>query len=228
LVVLGLTLFLAGQAGAVSAFQNGNFADGIYADPGNNFETLYANSATSTAITGWTVVDNSVDWIGSTYWQGPPPDGGRSLDMDGTPGAGGIAQTFATTPGTTYQVTFELSGNPYTGEPQRDPYPTKTLGIEVVAGDHYAPFTFDVSDTNMQAMGWVKESWVFTATDSATTLTFQSLDIPNYEYCGPVLGNVAVSAVSSVIPEPITFLTGLMVVSGIGAYVRRRTRIAKA
>jgi hypothetical protein len=30
------------------------------------------------------------------------------------------------------------------------------------------------------------------------------------------------------VPEPITFLTGLMVVSGIGAYVRRRTRIAKA
>jgi hypothetical protein len=31
---------------------------------------------------------------------------------------------------------------------------------------------------------------------------------------------------TGVVPEPITFLTGLMVVSGLGAYIRRRTRVA--
>lgn len=31
------------------------------------------------------------------------------------------------------------------------------------------------------------------------------------------------------VPEPVTFLTGLMVVSGLGAYIRRRTcAVAKA
>jgi len=30
------------------------------------------------------------------------------------------------------------------------------------------------------------------------------------------------------VPEPITFLSGLMVVSGLGAYMRRKTRLAKA
>ena len=220
----GLLLVAASQAGAVSAFQNGNFAAGNYPDPGNGFETLYASDASSTAMSGWTVVSNSVDWIGSTYWQGPPPDGGRSLDMDGSPGAGGIAQTFATVAGATYQVTFELSGNPYPSSPGiSDPWPVKTLGIKVGAGTDYDNFTFDVSQTSTTTMDWTAKSWSFVAASDSTTLTFQSMDNPNNEYCGPVLGNVTVS----VVPEPITFLTGLMIVSGIGAYVRRRTRIAK-
>jgi hypothetical protein len=41
-------------------------------------------------------------------------------------------------------------------------------------------------------------------------------------------GTFTLTPASAPVPEPITFLTGLMVVSGIGAYVRRRTRIAKA
>jgi hypothetical protein len=38
----------------------------------------------------------------------------------------------------------------------------------------------------------------------------------------------SVSEGSSPVPEPITFLSGLLVVSGLGYYVRRRTRLASA
>ena len=39
-------------------------------------------------------------------------DGKRSLDLNGSPGVGGVAQTFATVPGQTYEVTFCMAGNP--------------------------------------------------------------------------------------------------------------------
>jgi choice-of-anchor C domain-containing protein len=92
----------ASPAQAASLVQNGSFESGP--NPGS-YLTLNAGS---TAITGWTVTRAAIDYYG-TGWVAA--DGNRSLDLNGTPGVGGIAQTFSTDPGQQYLVTFALAGH---------------------------------------------------------------------------------------------------------------------
>jgi len=91
---------------AVNLIKNGSFeigtdlGDGISLNPG------------ATNIQNWVVTRANIDYLG-TYWEAA--DGNRSLDLNGSPGFGGIAQTFNTTPGAKYQVTFDIGGNPESG-----------------------------------------------------------------------------------------------------------------
>ena len=155
----------------------------------------------STDINDWTVTRGGVDYIG-TYWVAPPGSN-RSLDLDNTPvgnlnGFGGIEQTFATTAGVKYLVTFAMAGNPYRGF--EDPV-IKHMRVEA-AGDSN-DFSFDTAPYSLNNMGWVNHSWQFTANDTSTTIEFYSLhySYPGYSgYCGPALDNVSVS----IVPEPAT------------------------
>ena len=63
---------------------NGSFEQGR--SPGGSLVTLQPGS---TLITGWTVTCASIDYIGG-FWRAS--NGRRSLDLDGTPGFGGIEQ----------------------------------------------------------------------------------------------------------------------------------------
>ncbi len=169
-------LALLPVAAMAAAFSNGSFETGT---PPGSFLTLTAPN--STDIANWTVSAGSVDYIGS-YWQAA--DGSRSLDMNGT-GAGTITQTFDTTPGATYTVTFDLSGNPDGG-------PTMKV-LQVSAGGSPELFYYDTAThgntkTNMK---WEAETYVFTATGPSTTLTFASQIAGAY---GPALDNVALAA----------------------------------
>jgi len=49
-----------------------------------------------------------IDYVG-TYWLAS--QGNRSLDLNGTPGVGGVAQTFDTVPDQTYHVQFDMAGH---------------------------------------------------------------------------------------------------------------------
>ena len=103
------------------------------------------------------------------------------LDLDGTPGAGGIQQTFATIADQKYQVTFDMAGDPQ-GAPS-----VKRLMIQ--AANQSAEFTH-VADLN-----WTRNVWEFTATGSRTTLEFLSLDSEGQVTTGPLLDNVRVRAI---------------------------------
>jgi len=127
------------------------------------------------------VTARTIDYMGS-YWLASA--GKRSVDLDGTPGAGGIAQTFATGSGQEYVVAFDLTGNP------ECPPPIKR--IQVSAAGQSAVFTVDPSGKTRTAMGWEKKSWRFTANAASATLQFQSLDGAE-EKCGPVIDNVSVT-----------------------------------
>jgi choice-of-anchor C domain-containing protein len=97
--ILGAT-----ASNAAVAIVNGSFEDGAI-DPGS-FTTL---SAGDTTITGWLVGGAGVDYIG-TYWQAS--DGSRSIDLSAL-GAGSLSQILSgLTLGQTYQVSFDLAGNP--------------------------------------------------------------------------------------------------------------------
>jgi choice-of-anchor C domain-containing protein len=172
------SMALAGSAlAAIAGFTNGSFESGDYHNGGLGFEKL---DAPSTAITGWTVTSGNIDWIG-TYWRAQ--DGAMSLDLNGTePGA--ITQTLATTIGSTYFVSFHLSGNPNGGPV------VKTLTVSAT-GAAPADYTFDTSAISNLAMGWTAQGYSFVATSTGSILTFASADAATA--FGPALDNVDVT-----------------------------------
>lgn len=157
--------------------QNGSFEIG--SEPG----ALTVCGVGATNIAHWRITDGTIDYIGS-YWSAS--HGKRSVDLDGTPGPGAIAQSFATTPGQEYIVAFDLSGNSE-GAP-----PVKRL--EVSAAGQSMAFSFDTRGNSANAMGWQRQTWRFRANATQTTLEFRSLGAAGSSY-GPVIDNVSVVAV---------------------------------
>jgi len=153
--------------------KNGSFEEGR--DPGQ-FSTEGVGSKN---IAHWNVTMGTVDYIGSYF---PCHSGKRCIDMDGTPGPGRIQQTFKTTPGTTYRVTFALDAN------RQGPPDVKRLKVSA-AGQSKA-FSFDGKKNKK----WKLFTWEFTARSDRTTLAFTSLSVKGNDY-GALLDDVSVTAV---------------------------------
>jgi len=196
---LPLLLFTANSASA-NLIQNGSFETG--SDPGDWVITIDPGSTT---INNWTVTSGTIDYIGS-LWQAS--EGQRSIDLNGN-NAGAIAQTFNTTIGQSYLVTFDLAGN--TAQDT-----IKTMRVE--ADGQSTNFSFDVTGKTVSNMGWTPQSWQFTANNTQTTLEFTSLT-PNAS--GPALDNVAVVPTDTPVPEPGTIL-GSLTLLGLGTLSRRK------
>lgn len=203
LAALALVLGTASVAQAAT-ITNGSFETGT-APGAVGYRTI--NAVNSTAIDGWTVTSGSIDYI-STYWTAS--DGRRSIDM-----SGGNVGTISTTitdliVGYTYELLFDLSGNP-AGAP-----PVKTVSVSV--GSTGGVFTYDTSagtpPTSLTDMNWITQSLVFVATGSTALLTFASGTGTAY---GPALDNVRVSAV----PLPAG---GLLLLSGLAGFAALRRR----
>jgi choice-of-anchor C domain-containing protein len=139
----------------------------------------------SAAIAGWQVVRGSVDYVNS-YWQAA--DGRRSIDLDGSPGPGGVSQSFQTVPGRWYVVRFQIASNPE-GPPR-----FKLMGVAVAGQVHR--FSFDMSGHSVSAMGWVHKQFKFRAKGPLSTLEFYSLDAPG-GWNGPTLDDVWVSPLAA-------------------------------
>ena len=154
--------------------------NGSFEQPGsNNWSGLGRGS---TYITGWVVTRDTVDYQSTVL---PCSHEYFCLDLDGTPGFGAIAQTFATAPGASYTVAFDLGGNP-------DGPPT-VKQLRVSAAGQQADFSFDTSGRSRSNMGWTTKTWSFTASSTQTTLEFASLDTTG-GLTGPLLDNVRVTA----------------------------------
>lgn len=176
-IVLGLlATFLLAGATLAAALTDGSFETGTYVDGGSGFQQLDAPNA---SIDGWTVDAGSVDWIGS-YW--PAPDGDMSIDLSGAD-AGTLSQTFATTIGNTYTVSFLLSGNP-AGPPE-----VKTLDVSATGGSSTS-YTHDTAGTDLTSMVWTPETYEFLATSATTTLSFISTTSGAF---GPAIDDVVIT-----------------------------------
>jgi choice-of-anchor C domain-containing protein len=184
---------------------NGSFEAGT--DPG---EFITAPGGDSATIAGWTVIGDSVDYIGS-FWAAQ--DGVRSLDLNGN-NAGGVQQSFATTPGQLYQVTFALAGNP-------DGLPNdKSLITSTVSGVNTFDFNVVTAGSSHANMQWITESFTFTANDASTQLSF--ISTTTNSAFGPALDNVVVETV----PEPASM--ALLGLGFFGLIVATRMRSSRS
>lgn len=141
--------------------------------------------AGSTAMPGWIVTRGQIDIVTSAWQQ---IDGLRSLDLNGSPGSGGVAQTFATTPNRDYTISFYVAGNGGAAPA------IKILKIAVVGQN--PSVQFDNTGTSFSDMRWTKYIYAFRAISTATTLEFYSGNPSSFG--GPALDDVVVRPASCV------------------------------
>lgn len=209
-LLISAVAVLAPAVACAVPFTNGSF-ESATVNPGPSFTTLYASS---TQITGWKVTTGSVDYVAG--WA--PADGQRSLDLNGL-SIGSITQTFDTTSGERYGVTFSLAGNPDRTTPccggaANSPI-VKTLTVS--AGGQSASYSFDVTGLTTTSMGWTDRLFEFVAVSPSTTLSFSST---TSDCCwGPALDNVRVMSLTAVPESPTASLFGIALLGLVG--VRR-------
>lgn len=215
----------ASLAHAQNLLVNGSFEEGAFVNQGN--QTM-SPAVGSSAIDGWTVITDTTAWInvGNPFGLSAS-DGNRFLDLTnysaGAPFAG-VSQTFATTAGATYTLSFDLGGSNAWGRP--DALIASAAGTSV-------SFTTGPASTTTPNNDWYRESMTFTATGATTTLTLQGS--VGFNYIG--LDNVAVALSSSpggvtpdpvpAIPEPSTWALMLAGLAAIGGVARRRATVQR-
>jgi Protein of unknown function (DUF642)/PEP-CTERM motif len=134
-----------------------------------------------------------------------------SLDLNGNTNGnpeGAIAQTFNTTSGQKYLLSFYYSNNAY-GSPQ-----------PAVADYSIGNVTGSVSHagTDPSNMNWMLQTAIFTANSPMTTLTFTEDDAHPCCNGGIALDSISVTA----IPEPSTWAMMILGFFGIGFMAYRR------
>jgi choice-of-anchor C domain-containing protein len=154
--------------------KNGSFEN----PPGS----VYGIGVGNNRIENWTVLQGNVDITGPGDW--PTTDGVLSIDLDGTPGPGGLGQRISTKPNTLYSVEFDMGGH-WGFQPAEK-------ALEVSADDQRIVFRKRVTDSGTGGYArWERKTWTFLATSEETLLSFKSLT-EFAGYGGPVIDNIVV------------------------------------
>ncbi|HHB52430.1 MAG TPA: choice-of-anchor C family protein [Saprospiraceae bacterium] len=151
-----------GKTDAVKVIKDDNILiNGSFEEGGSvgSFKTLRQGDK----IQGWTVTKATVD-LNGTFLKAQ--DGKNSIDLNGTPGFGGIQQRFFTKKGKKYLLSFYLAGNPEGGP--------KIKKLLVSFGDQTRELEFDITGKSRENMGWEYHEFVFKAKQHATVLKFES------------------------------------------------------
>jgi choice-of-anchor C domain-containing protein len=158
---------------ATNLLVNGSFEDGP--DDIGQFKSLDKGSE---EIKGWKVTRGQIDIVG-TFWVAA--HGSRSVDLHGSPGYGGVEQTFKTKKGSKYKVELQLAATPGAGE----------RGIWVAAAGDKKKFEVDSGEGTPEKMAWTKVTWEFTALGDETTLEIYTTEKGD-DSRGPVIDDVSV------------------------------------
>jgi hypothetical protein len=188
----------------------------------------------------WHVASGSVDiGLGGGFFP-PAFDGTQYLDLDGfVPGA--INQSFPTTPGTTYDLSFAYANNPYGGAPPASCVPPSTSSCATIpalatvtvldAGtstELITPLALTHGNSTVANANWTSSGQIaFVADGTMTTLSFVSND-PSDSNGGIFLDDVSANAASAAVPEPnsLLLLLSAFAVGGIASYLRQRSSSA--
>lgn len=164
----------------------------------------------STEITGWTVTQGDVD-LSRGDWTSF--DGSQSIDLVGY-NLGGLQQTFNTTPGSMYRLSFEYANNWVNGP--------GTAQVDLIGQTTLFSSTISHSNSTGSNMNWINYSTNFIANSNSTTLRFTALT-KTYDG-GIVIDNVSVV---QPVPEPSSFvLLGIAILAaGCGKRFSRFCKI---
>jgi hypothetical protein len=202
---------------ATNLLTNGSFEDASAGNTAPGATQTFTQYVGTTNMDGWLVVGDSVAWIGGAQFGLSASDGGKFLDLtDYAVGApyGGVQQSFVSTPGQSYTLTFDLGSSAQWG-----PTSALTAMVAVVAGT--ASQTF--SSTNVTGNNvWQSYSLTFTALNPTTTITLQGA-AGDY-YIG--LDNVSVVATAPV-PEPGTWALLAAGLAAVGSVAARRKHLRR-
>jgi hypothetical protein len=221
-IVTFLFILFALAVADAHAFQltNGSFenTNGTFVGDGNRVDELPSGS---TVIPGWTTVNGTATaWIeNGNPWNISAANGSFFLDLTGYSDSGtygGVSQSFATTAGTNYVVTFDLG---YGGNSSAFGGP---VSVTAAAGGTSEVFTSGSGTPNPAV--WDLETFDFMATSSQTQLSLIGLSTTGGAYIGLDNVNVTTGTVSPV-PEPGTYELLLTGIGVLGCVVRRRGRI---
>lgn len=139
----------------------------------------------STEIKGWIVTRGQIDVVEEHDGTWKAGEGNRSLDLHGSPGHGGVKQSFATRAGQKYRVTFSLSGNPGVNH--------EKVQLAVEAAGKLKEFECEMAGKSNEDLKWEKKSWDFTATDKTTVLELRTAMPPTSNgFGGPTIDVVKV------------------------------------
>jgi choice-of-anchor C domain-containing protein len=170
--------------GSANLLTNGSFENG----PDIGAEGFKPIDKDSAAIKGWVVTRGQIDVTQETGENWKAADGKRSLDLHGSPGLGGVKQSFATKAGRKYRLTFQMSGNPGVGATE--------MRLAVLIGDTSKEFTVDMAGRSATDLKWEKKTWEFTAADKLTELEIHTaMPATSNAFGGPMLDDVRVVAI---------------------------------
>ena len=211
--VVAALVAVSGAAQAQNLLVNGSFELGSALTSGFTQEVIG-----STNMTGWTVITDNLAWIHGPLSPLSAVDGVKFLDLtflsQGCAPCGGVEQTFATTPGSSYTLTFSLGSSSTFLTPA-------AIQATIISG---GTVTQGFASTLTGPNNWETQTQTFTAGSASTTLRLVGsvLSNPQTEYVG--LDKVSV-VVATPVPEPgalALMLAGLAAVGSVAS--RRRTQ----
>lgn len=170
-------------------------------------------------LTDWTATPN-VNLVNGTFGSNPFQNlayqGVQYLDLVGEGGTGSISQTFATTIGQTYNLTFAYSHNLFDGTPSASAFYSIVGAVSSFSG------TVTHSSGTNSNLNWLIFSQNFVASGTSATLSFVSGLGGDNE--GVLFDGIVVSAV----PEPSMWAMMLFGFGAIGFALRRRKSLTLA
>lgn len=198
--ILVLNLAFVGTVAAgtygTNLVTNGGFEDPQVARASHLFSGNSVPGWTIEAASGSSATRGGID-LYHHFWTAH--EGAQSIDLAALE-PGRIRQTLATEPGTTYELTFWLAGNPYYEAPH-------TQGKKVLKvfwdGAEVSPttgsFTFDTTGRSYTDMGWTQVTVTgLTANRASTELVFEQAGIYDADgssgdsRCGVALDDISI------------------------------------
>jgi hypothetical protein len=222
LTVLAAAIFTT--CGSVS-LQANVITNGSFESPVVPVGSYLDYASGSTAIPGWTVVGaaGGVSIVNGTLVQGcctfPAEDGAQYLDLtgDGTNSVEGVEQTFSTTIGTNYTLTFWV-GN--VDNPSNGFGTTSTVNVRLGGLNGALLDSVTNSMNNSTTQTWEMFTTSFAASGSTTTVDFLNGDPASDNTNG--LDNVSINATSTT-PEPSSVVLLGSALGVLAFWSRKRT-----